>query len=912
LSVPSLSTNEIRARASNFAKKFKDTTNENKETQTFWNEFFEIFGISRFSVAEYEKQVSKLNGNTGRIDLFWPKVLLIEHKTKGRDLEKAMEQADEYFLQLEEKLRPRYQLACDFQTWYLIDRGESSKIREYNFKLSELPDKIECFNFMRGLAQEKNHDEDPVNIKASELMGKIYDHLKKNRYPEHEMEFLLTRLTYCLFADDTGIFEPPHLLYKYIKNRTSEDGADLGGKLIQLFQVLNKPQDSRQTNLDEDLAKFPYVNGSLFKDNVSTPQFDSKMRNLLIEASDFDWSKISPAIFGSLFQSVMNSEERRQGGSHYTSEENIMKVIRPLFLDDLNNEFETIRNRKDNHRKGELERFQTKLSRLKFLDPACGAGNFLIIAYREIRRLELRVIQEIYDKKVQLLEVSILSKIDVNLFYGIEINEFSARIAETALWMMDHLMNRELGEHYGKWGAFTRIPLVNHPNIVNADALEIDWNEIILSPECSYILGNPPFGSPSRINIKKNKQIKNIISIYGGFGNTLDYVTAWFFKAGEYIDKKTSIGFVATNSITQGEQVGQLEDILFKNLGLHINFAHKQFKWTSEARGKAHVTVIILGLSKIDKKEKRLFYEKNKISLEESPKIISPYLIGMSKQLPVVKKISKPINNLPSMVTGSKPVDGGNYIFSKDEKKEFLEIEPNANLFFKPFVGAKELLNGNIRSILALQQIKPNELKKLPEVVKRVNAVKIHRLKSSKKATRQLSDTPTLYEYGFIPKSPFLLIPETSSEKREYVPVAYMKPPVIPSNKIMIIPNAGIELFGLLSSKMHMIWMDLVGGKLGTSFSYSSGMVYNTFPIPDDILDDLKSFAQKILDIRENYKKSTLSDLYDPIMMPPDLKKAHLRLDRAVEKLYQKKPFESDQERLEFLLSKYKEMIEGK
>ena len=834
--------------------------------------------------------------------------MLIEQKSKGRDLKKAMEQADEYFFQLEEKLRPRYMLTCDFQNWHLIDLDEQI---EYNFKLSELPEKIEYFNFMRGLSQEKTHDENPVNIKASELMGKIYDNLKKSGYPEHEMEFLLTRLTYCLFADDTGIFEPQHILYKYIKNRTSEDGADLGGKLIQLFQVLNKPEDSRQTNLDEDLAKFPYVNGSLFKDVISIPAFDSKMRDLLIEASDFDWSKISPAIFGSLFQSVMNSEERRKGGSHYTNEENILKVIRPLFLDDLTKEFETIKNRKDNHRQGELKRFHTKLSSLKFLDPACGAGNFLIIAYREIRRLELKVIMEIHDKEKQLLDVSILSKVDVDQFYGIEINEFSARIAETALWMMDHIMNRELSEYYGKWGVFSRIPLENHPNIVNADALEIDWNEIIPSSECSYIFGNPPYGGSKTQTDQQREQIKRIANI-GKTGGTLDYVCGWLIKTAQYMDQTTLIGYVTTNSITQGEQVGQLWPILLEKYHLTINFAHRQFKWESESRGKAHVIVIVLGLSKNYKNKKRLFFIENKQTVEENPIYISPYLIGATKQLPIIKETSKSLNGLPPMKMGSKPIDNGNYIFTENEKIDFLSKEPKAESFFRPFVNAKEFMNNTHRWILKLHEIEPNELKNLPEIKKRMALVKSFRLQSKSKGTRDLAETPTRYHLNVIPTVSFLVFPAVGSIRREYLPLGYLKPPIIPSNATLIVENATLELFGLLISKIHIIWASIVGGRLKQDIRYSAGMIYNTFPLPDTNYGILKPYAQKILDIRENYKKSTLSDLYDPITMPPDLKKAHLSLDRAVEKLYQKKPFESDQERIEFLLSKYEEMIEKK
>jgi len=901
LSTVSLSTNEIRNRASKFANEWKDAHYERGETQSFYNEFFAIFGIKRRSVAVYEEQVSKLNGNTGFIDLFWPEVLLIEQKSKGRDLKKAMEQADEYFLQLEEKLRPRHILACDFQTWHLVDRDEGI---EYNFKLSELPEKIEYFNFMRGLTQEKIHDEDPVSIKASELMGKIYDNLKKSGYPKHEMEFLLTRLTYCLFADDTGIFEP-HILYKYIKNRTSEDGSDLGGKLIQLFQVLNKSTNLRQTNLDEDLAKFPYVNGSLFKDTISIPSFDSKMRDLLIEASDFDWSKVSPAIFGSLFQSVMNSEERRKGGSHYTSEENILKVIRPLFLDDLITEFEIIKNRKDNHRTGELKRFQTKLSSLKFLDPACGAGNFLIIAYREIRRLELRVIEEIHDKKKQLLDVSILSKVDVNQFYGIEINEFSARIAETALWMMDHIMNNELSIDYGL--VYARIPLKNHPNIINSDALDLDWNEIIPSHECSYILGNPPFaGSNSIKDDGRGEQIKQIASI-GDSGGNLDYVCGWFLKSAEYVDKKSSIGFVSTNSITQGQQPRYLFDLLFEKYNLKIDFAHQAFKWESEAPGKANVIVVIVGFSKIGKHPKRLFfYNDDKEILEKNPKFISPYLIGSDKQLPVVRMSSQILNNLPQIIKGSQPRTKL-LIFTTEEKHEFLKREPEAKKLFRPYVNATEFLRSTHRWILNFQNIEPRELNKLNEIKKILEEIRKVRNKSSSFETRELH--PTEYYATVIPTSPFLLVPATTSARREYIPLGYLEPPMIPSNATMIIENADLELFGLLISKMHMIWVRIVGGRLKTDLRYSVKIVYNTFPVPTKGYSSLKKFAEKIIEVRKNHPESTLVDLYDPNSMLPDLKKAHTNLDREVEKLYRTKPFESDNERAEFLLSMYFKMI---
>ena len=698
-----LSQNEIRARAGKFAEDWKDANYEKGETQSFYNDFFNVFGIQRRNVAAYEKQVKRLNDKNGFIDLFWPKILLIEQKSAGHDLNKAMQQADEYFLGLPENIRPRFMLACDFQNFHLVDLEERT---EYHFKLSELPNKVEYFNFMRGIIQHEIKEEDPVNIQASEMIGKIYDNLETSRYGKHDMEYLLTRLTYCLFADDTGIFES-HIFQNYLSNRTSEDGSDLGNKLIQLFQVLNTPEKSRQLYLDEDLTKFPYIDGNLFNEMIVIPAFDSKTRSLLIEASNFNWEKVSPAIFGSLFQSVMNKDERRESGGHYTQESNIMKIIEPLFLDELKEEFERIKSRKDSHRKKELEKFQDKLANLKFFDPACGSGNFLIIAYREIRRLELEIIRELHDKKTKLLDVSKLAKVDVDQFYGIEINDFSCRIAETALWMMDHIMNVELSLEYGE--TYARIPLKKHPHIWNTDALEIDWNEILPSSECSYILGNPPYGGAKIQNAKQREQIKLIASL-GKSGGTLDYVSGWFLKAAKYVNDTTPIGFVATNSITQGEQVGQLWSTLLEKHGLKLNFAHRQFKWESEARGKAAVIVVILGLAKYNMMKKRLFhYDAGKL-IEENPKFISPYLVGSNEELPIVNETSKRLNNLPPIVMGSKPIDGGHYIFTDDEKKEFLKIEPNAESLFRPYVNGKEFLNNENRWILKLHNVQPNEL----------------------------------------------------------------------------------------------------------------------------------------------------------------------------------------------------------
>ena len=470
-----LSFNEIRTRAAQFTESYADAHYEKGETQTFYNDFFAIFGVERRSVARYEEHVKKLNDRSGFIDLFWPKVLLVEQKSAGRDLAKAGTQAGEYFDALKEFERPRYQLLCDFQTFQLLDRDTRE---ETKFSLADLPKHVEKFGFIMGMEKRSFKDQDPVNIKAAELVGHLHDALEAGGYKGHQLEVFLTRLVFCLFADDTGIFEPRDIFLDFLETRTSTDGTDTGPLLTQLFEVLDTPENKRQTNLDEDLARFPYVNGGLFLDPIRTPAFNSDMRERLIEAARFNWSGISPAIFGSLFQSVMNKIERRKAGAHYTTEKNIMKVIGPLFLDDLRAEFETIRVRKTG-RKKLLQTFHDKLSKLTFMDPACGCGNFLIIAYRELRLLEIDLLRELTPKKQLSLDAQVLSRIDVDQFYGIEYAEFPARIAETAMWMMDHIMNAQLSLEFGQ--VFLRIPLRKSPSITSG----MRWNWI---GKCFYHL----------------------------------------------------------------------------------------------------------------------------------------------------------------------------------------------------------------------------------------------------------------------------------------------------------------------------------------------------------------------------------------------------------------------------------------
>ena len=599
-----LSWNEIRARAATFAQEWADANYERGETQLFYRDFFDIFGMPVRRVATFEEPVRLLGDRRGFIDLFWKGVLLVEQKSEGRDLTQARNQALSYFPGISDADLPRYLLLSDFQTFELYDLDEDESTA---FTLADLPQYIEKFGFILGVQRRSFRDQDPVNIAASERVGQLHDALEESGYTGHDLEQFLVRIVFCFFADDTGIFEPRDIFLDLLENRTQEDGSDLGGWLAQLFQVLNTPVGQRSAILDEDLARFPYVNGDLFREPLLIPSFDSEMRQRLIDACHFNWSEISPAIFGSLFQSVMDKDERRAQGAHYTTEKNILKVIEPLFLDELRAEFQRLKARRDNRRLPALIAFQHRLGRLRFFDPACGCGNFLIIAYRELRALEIEVLKEMRPHGQLDLLAQSLSVVDVDAFYGIELGEFPAHIAEVALWMMDHIMNNRLSLEFGQ--TYARIPLEKSPHIRHGDALEIDWSTLLLPQECSYVLGNPPFVGAKFQTEQQREQVRNIAAL-GRNGGTLDYVTAWFIKAGEYIQQsEAQIGFVATNSITQGEQVAQLWPLLFDRCKLDIAFAHRTFAWGSDARGMAHVHVVIIGLAKQGEalQEKRLF-----------------------------------------------------------------------------------------------------------------------------------------------------------------------------------------------------------------------------------------------------------------------------------------------------------------
>ena len=908
--------NEIRDQAAEFAKVWQDAPCESGETRSFYRDFFAVFGVARRSVARYEEHARKLDNRAGYIDLFWPGVLSVEQKNSRRDLKKGYSQASVYFDALPERERPRYVLVSDFQAFELHDREESW---EFAFTLEELPRHVEKFGFIVGVQLRTFRDQEPVNIEAAEIVAALHDSLEEAGYRGSDLERFLVRTAFCLFADHTGVFDQRGAFSDFIETRTHSDGTCLGPRLVQLFQVLNTPASQRQRYLDEDLARLPYVNGDLFQENLQTPAFNSAMRLQLLDACRFDWSKISPAIFGALFQSVMDAGQRRAQGAHYTTEQNILKVIEPLFLDDLKAELQQIKLLRRG-RTQKLRAFQAKLGRLTFFDPACGCGNFLIISYRELRLLEIEVIRELMVATGLAgqwrLDATQLSVVNVDQFHGIEIGEFAVRIAETALWMMDHILNNQLSLEFGE--TYVRIPLAKSPHLVCGDALEIDWADVLDPADCSYVLGNPPFGGFVQRCAPKQGRTGEVLAQLGATGGRLDYVTAWFLKAGDYFrGGMARIAFVATNSISQGEQVSQFWPALFERYGLEISFAHRTFAWGSDARGAAHVHVVIVGLT--DRKSvpvnPRLFlYENSKQDVEETAAgSISPYLIDAGRLRDphvVVERRRSPLSGFPAICVGTKPVDGGHYILDRDRRAELVEREPGAAKLIHPFLGGREHINGRKRWILVPSEASGTELRSMPSVMRYVEAVKRYRAKEAGNLGQSLADNPMQFHVTVIPDAEFLVIPEVSSERRKYVPIGYLKPPVIPSNQLLVVENAKLHHFAILTSAMHMAWLRHVGGRLKSDFRYSSGLVYNTFPVPRDSPDltHLQPYARAVLDARATHPGESLAALYDANVMPQGLRRAHAELDRAVDRLYRRSAFTSELERVEHLLSLYEEL----
>ena len=898
-----LSWNEIKSRAMKFSRDWADEASEDAEAKSFWDAFFNVFGITRKRVASFEKRIKTLDGKDGYIDLLWKGILLVEHKSRGKSLTRAYKQAIDYFPGIKERDLPRYILVSDFARFHLYDLETEE---QYEFSLPDLYKHVRLFGFIAGYQTTAYKDQDAVNIRAAERMGTLHDQLKAIGYAGHELEVYLVRLLFCLFAEDTSIFERRQF-QDLIEQRTAEDGQDLAQWLAHLFEVLDRPLAQRLQALDEQLAAFPYVNGSLFSERLSIAAFDRDMRDTLLECCSLDWSQISPAIFGSLFQSVMDRDLRRNLGAHYTTEKNILKVIGPLFLDDLRAEFERVKTSRP-----KLADLHERIARLRFLDPACGCGNFLVIAYRELRKLELDILRALLkgDSGQRHVDVGLMIQCNVDQFYGIEVEEFPAQIAQTALWLMDHQMNMVVSVEFGDY--FTRLPLTTAPTIIHGNALQLDWREVIAPDRLSHILGNPPFGGKKE---QKDSQKRDMAEVFRGTrsAGVLDYVSAWFRKAAEYMADNTAIvtGFVSTNSITQGEQVGVLwPDLLVR--GVTIHFAHRTFQWSSEARGKAAVHCVIIGFALRDTDRKRLFdYEDIRGEPHEvRAGNINPYLVDAGNCL--LMKRSRPISPSPIINKGSEATDFGHLILSPDERVALLRHEPQAEPWIKRFIGGDEFINGTERYCLWLVGINPSLLMAMPLVSARVAMVRDKRLASDKARTREWAAMPTLFTENRQPNSDYVAIPKVSSERRSYIPIGYVSKDWIASGSIQVIPNATLFDFGVLTATMHMAWMRAVAGRLESRYQYSNSIVYNNFPWPnptDAQRTAIETAAQAVLDARALYPDSTLADLYDPLSMPPELVNAHRKLDQAVDAAYARKKFTGDSDRVAFLFERYQALV---
>lgn len=896
-----LSWNEIRDRALTFSREWADEQSEDAEAKSFWDGFFNVFGVTRRRVASFEAPVKKGDGHGGFIDLLWKGVLLVEHKSRGKDLERAARQAFDYFPGLKERDLPRYVLVSDFARCRLFDLDNNE---QHDFLLAEFPAHIQLFGFIAGYQTRSFGQQDPVNVLAAEKLGKLHDQFKSTGYDGHALKILLVRTLFCLFAEDTALFER-RSFQDYLEQRTSEDGSDLAMHLAQLFQILDTPPERRLKTLDEQLAAFPYVNGQLFAEMLPIAACDRAMRETLLDCCALDWSRISPAIFGSLFQSIMDTTARRNLGAHYTSETNILKLIGPLFLDELKAEFQRVKRNRN-----QLFEFLKKLSRLTFFDPACGCGNFLVIAYRELRLLELEVLRQVRQSDQMLLDVFELIGVNVDQFYGIEIEEWPARIAEVALWLTDHQMNLKVSEEFGLY--FARLPLKKAPHIVNGNALKLDWREVIAPGRMSYLLGNPPFLGKS---LQKEEQKVELAAVFHDIksAGVLDYVACWYRKAAEYMVDNPTIraAFVSTNSITQGEQVGVLWPDLFRR-GIRIHFAHRTFQWNSEARGKAAVHCVIIGFGLQEAAEKWLFDYNTPKSEPHAVKAvnINPYLVDAP--VLTLQNRTRPLCTIPNMVYGSKPTDGGNLLLSLEDKDALLAEEPQAAPWIRHFVNADEFLYNLPRFCLWLADCPPETLRRMPVVLRRIEAVRAMRAASTKVPTREQANTPTLFGEIRQPDKAYLLVPAHTSENRAYIPIGYMAPEVVCGNANFAIPDATPYHFGVLSSTMHNAWTRAVCGRLESRYRYSAGIVYNNFPWPEPTEKQqaaIEAAAQGVLDVRTHFPSATLADLYDPLTMPPELVKAHQSLDRSVDAAYGKSVFKSEAERVAYLFERYQQLI---
>ena len=895
---------QIAQAASKFAKRWEGKGYEKGESQLFWTELLtEVFGIEEPSTfISFEDQVQL--DHTSFIDGYIDRThTMIEQKSLGKDLRAPIKQSDgssltpfrqaqRYSAGLPYSKRPRWIVTCNFSTFLVYDM-ENPNGEPFEIRLADLGKEHYRLRFLVETGSEHLEREMRVSMQAGAIVGKLYDALLKeykdptNAESLRSLNVLCVRLVFCLYSEDAGIFGRHDMFHDYLARY---DTMDMRNALIRLFQVLNTPLDERDPYLQDDLASFPYASGGLFEGDIEIPRLNDEIRDLLLQHAslDFDWSEISPTIFGAVFESTLNPETRRSSGMHYTSVENIHKVIDPLFLDDLLHQLDDILKEKVvSKRRKRLLDFQQHLASLTFLDPACGSGNFLTETYLSLRRLENRLIRALYEGESMFIggdDFVNPVKVDIHQFYGIEINDFAVTVATTALWISESQMLAETERIVAHDLEF--LPLKSFPNIHEANALHTDWNTIVPKENLNYIMGNPPFIG-ARMATAEQKQ--DLISVFGAkwknIGN-MDYVCGWYKKAADMMHgTDIATALVSTNSITQGEQVANLWQPLMQD-GIVINFAHRTFRWDSEAAIKAHVHCVIIGFSYEDKKDNKdkLLFDGDKVI---KAKHINAYLIDGPDVF--VGSRSKPLCDIPEIGIGNKPIDGGNYLFEKEEMDAFIQLEPKSEQYFRPWYGSVEFIHQKPRYCLWLGDCTPAELRSMPHCLKRMEAVRNLRLDSKSEGTRKLADRPTRFHVENMPNSNFIIVPKVSSERRNYVPMGFMTPEAFASDLVFIIPEASLYHFGVLESSVHMAWMRVVCGRLEMRYRYSKDVVYNNFPWPEVTeaqRDRIAQTAQGILDARALYPDSSLADLYDELTMPPELRKAHDANDRAVMAAY--------------------------
>lgn len=895
----------IRARARQFAKRFEDAESEQSESQTFWNELFRVFDIDRRQVSTFEYRAQRAStGGEGNVDLLWPGEMAVEQKSRGKDLDEAMDQAIDYLDSLSKPEYPWLVVVCDFEWFQWRDLGDGNSGR---FKLADLPDNIDLLAWMAGHRRpnEVPRDEEDVNLEATALIAEIHDRLRDNGYAGHPLRVWLTRILFCLFADDSGVFERA-AFHSYIAAHTASDGSDLGQEIQWIFQWLDTAPSKRPDALNEQMRTLPHVNGDIFEEVLPIPVCDETVRDALLEACKFDWSHISPAIFGSMFQNVMEPAERRQIGAHYTSERDILRTIRPLFVDELERELKAADT------KPKLRRFLDRLTQLRFMDPACGCGNFLVIAYRELRRLESEAVRKLREKEgretAQTLDVTLELRVRVDQFYGIELEEFPARIARTALYLMDHLANREASKEFGS--QILRFPIPASPHIAVGNALRIDWSDVLDPADADYVFGNPPFGGHSYRTKEQSQELKDL---WGkGYAKWLDYVTGWHRKAFDYgKGRQVQFAFVSTNSICQGEQVARLWQPML-DAGFRFTFAHQTFAWISEARGKANVHVVIVGYAH-GKRGHRLFtYETPKSDpVETKVSNISPYLVE-GPDLAVAGR-SHPLSTSMHPVRYGTLLRLGDGLIVKD-RDDLPTDDPVAMKYIRPYLGSDEVVKGKERWIIwAPNGLDPGDRKRSDFLDRRLRKVQADRAASDKPATQALASEPTRVWFNGQPTTNYLGIPAQVSETRRWYTVAYFTPNEIASNTLYTADEPSGFLLAVMSSTMFVVWVGQIGGRLESRLRYSKSIVHNTFPLPDRISDQDRAkvieAGQNLIAVRDSYPDATLAELYDPVAPPHDLVRAHALIDKTVDRLFDaRKRKWTDDERLAHLLDRYEQM----